>query len=224
MRVVIWPTSLQKLWCQMKCRKMCAIKMALGSGHMLTCWGAYQHKWKSASGTEWRRFNLRCGKVQGSPVKNKVTDQVVDLKDKWSLFACMLIFLVDHAWGQLKGGHRPAWVRVLPTSLIYGEWATSTKHRQEQAVGNTWGTAKQKWRWLATRHCYKRYRPSATKEDDCYWWNGSCQSTPWAKACAQWAQHFIPTLYRKCSNYNEVHPVFDHYDLLNSLKETTRER
>jgi len=47
---------------------------------------------------------------------------------------------------------------------------------------------------------------------------------PWVKTCAQWADHFIAMLDSKCSDYDEVHLVFDCYDLPTSLKEATRER
>lgn len=47
---------------------------------------------------------------------------------------------------------------------------------------------------------------------------------PWVKTCAQWADHFIAMLDSKCSEYDEVHLVFDRYDLPTSLKEATRER
>lgn len=47
---------------------------------------------------------------------------------------------------------------------------------------------------------------------------------PWVKACAQWADHFTATLDSKCSDYDEVHLVFDRYDIPTSLKEATREK
>jgi len=47
---------------------------------------------------------------------------------------------------------------------------------------------------------------------------------PWVKTCMQWADHFTATLDSKCSDYDEVHLVFDRYDLPTSLKEATRER
>jgi len=47
---------------------------------------------------------------------------------------------------------------------------------------------------------------------------------PWVKTCAQWADHFIVTLDSKCIEYDELHLVFDRYDLPTSLKEATRER
>jgi len=46
----------------------------------------------------------------------------------------------------------------------------------------------------------------------------------WIKTCAQWADHFTAILDSKCSDYDEVHLVFDHYDLRTSLKEFTHER
>ena len=46
----------------------------------------------------------------------------------------------------------------------------------------------------------------------------------WIKTCAQWADHFTAILDSKCSDYDEVHLVFDRYDLCTSLKESTRER
>ena len=47
---------------------------------------------------------------------------------------------------------------------------------------------------------------------------------PWVKTCAQWADHFIAMLDSNCSDYDEVHLMFDRYDLPTSLKEATRER
>ena len=47
---------------------------------------------------------------------------------------------------------------------------------------------------------------------------------PWVKTCAQWADHFIATLDSKCREYDEIHLVFDRYDLPTSLKDATRER
>ena len=39
---------------------------------------------------------------------------------------------------------------------------------------------------------------------------------------AQWADHFIATLDSKCREYDEIHLVFDRYDLPTSLKDATR--
>jgi len=47
---------------------------------------------------------------------------------------------------------------------------------------------------------------------------------PWVKTCTQWADPFTATLDSKCSDYDEVHLVFDLYNLPTSLKEATRER
>ena len=47
---------------------------------------------------------------------------------------------------------------------------------------------------------------------------------PWVRTCAQLADHFIATLDSKCRKYDEMHLVFDRYDLPTSLKEATRER
>ncbi len=46
----------------------------------------------------------------------------------------------------------------------------------------------------------------------------------WVKTCAQWADHFLATLDSKANDYDEVHLVFDRYDVPNSLKQATRER
>ncbi len=40
----------------------------------------------------------------------------------------------------------------------------------------------------------------------------------------QWADHFTAILDSKTKEYDEVHLVFDRYDLPTSLKEATRER
>ena len=48
--------------------------------------------------------------------------------------------------------------------------------------------------------------------------------SPWVKTCSQWADHFTAALDSKCSDYDEVHLVFDRYDLPTSLKEAMRER
>lgn len=41
----------------------------------------------------------------------------------------------------------------------------------------------------------------------------------WMKTCAQWADHFNATLDCKANGYDEVHLVFDCYDLPKSLKD-----
>ena len=46
----------------------------------------------------------------------------------------------------------------------------------------------------------------------------------WVQTCAEWADHFIATLENKVKDYNEVHLVFDRYDVTTSLKEATRKR
>ena len=46
----------------------------------------------------------------------------------------------------------------------------------------------------------------------------------WIKTCAQWANHFTTVLDSKCGDYDEVHLVFDRYDVATSLKKATRER
>lgn len=47
---------------------------------------------------------------------------------------------------------------------------------------------------------------------------------PWIRTCAQWADHFTATLDSKTKDYDEIHIVFDRYNLTSSLKESTRER
>ena len=44
------------------------------------------------------------------------------------------------------------------------------------------------------------------------------------KTCAHWADHFTSEMDRQVKDYDEVHLVFDRYDLSTSLKEATRER
>jgi len=55
-------------------------------------------------------------------------------------------------------------------------------------------------------------------------WQLSRQWVSRLGSCAQWADHFIATLDSKCREYDELHLVFDRYDLPTSLKEATRER
>jgi len=45
----------------------------------------------------------------------------------------------------------------------------------------------------------------------------------WVKTCAQWAGYFTATLDSKCIDYDEVHLVFDRYDIPTSPKEATRQ-
>ena len=57
--------------------------------------------------------------------------------------------------------------------------------------------------------------------------NGSCPvmgKPPWVKTCAQWADYFTASLDSKCSYSDDVHLVFDRYELSTSPKETTPER
>lgn len=46
----------------------------------------------------------------------------------------------------------------------------------------------------------------------------------WIKTCAQWAEYFNTALDKMSGQFDEVHLVFDRYDLPISLKESTRER
>lgn len=46
----------------------------------------------------------------------------------------------------------------------------------------------------------------------------------WIKTCAQWAEYFNTALDKMSGQFEEVHLVFDRYDLPISLKESTRER
>jgi hypothetical protein len=46
----------------------------------------------------------------------------------------------------------------------------------------------------------------------------------WIKTCAEWADHLTTTLDSKAKDYDEVHLVFDCYDVSTSPKEATRER
>ena len=46
----------------------------------------------------------------------------------------------------------------------------------------------------------------------------------WIKTCANWADHFIATLESKVKEYEEIHLVFDRYDLPISLKVAMRQR
>ena len=47
---------------------------------------------------------------------------------------------------------------------------------------------------------------------------------PIIKTCAQWADSFRGTLDNKAKDYDEIHLVFDRYDLPTSQKEATRDR
>ncbi len=46
----------------------------------------------------------------------------------------------------------------------------------------------------------------------------------WVTTCADWADHFNAILDNKSKDYNEVHLIFDRYDVLNSLKTATHDR
>lgn len=46
----------------------------------------------------------------------------------------------------------------------------------------------------------------------------------WVQTCSDIADHFCDKLQQKTSTYDEVHVIFDRYDLPNSLKEKTRKR
>jgi hypothetical protein len=46
----------------------------------------------------------------------------------------------------------------------------------------------------------------------------------WVQTCGQWAEHFLATLENQTKDYDEIHLVFDRYDVSNSLKEATRKR
>ena len=46
----------------------------------------------------------------------------------------------------------------------------------------------------------------------------------WIKTCTNWADHFIAILESKVKEYEEIHLVFDRYDLPISLKAATRQR
>ena len=66
MRKKTWPTSSQGLWCQLRCRKMCATKMTLDSQSVKSLLKSVSTQMRSVSGRECRRSNWKRRNVQGS--------------------------------------------------------------------------------------------------------------------------------------------------------------
>jgi hypothetical protein len=174
------------------------------------------------------KVQLKMWKSTRKAVKHKLADQVVELKDDRSLFARMLIVARSRPEINLKEaiGHHE--FTSLPRALfamsgallpctdksklmaILEELPKKTSEGDQQPEDVTPDSAP--------------LPPKKVTVIDGMAVVQAMGKPPWVKTCAQWADHFTGILDSKAKDYDEVHLVFDRYDLPTSLKEATRER
>ncbi len=173
-----------------------------------------------------KKVQLRMWKSARKSVKYKVTDQVVELKDERSLFARMLIVARSRPEINLKEGIGHHEFTSLPRALLTasGELLPSTDKSKLMGIleelANKSGVD---WQPEDVTNGTVRVPPRKVTVIDGMAVVQAMGKPTWVKTCAQWAEHFTTTLDRKCSDYDEVHLVFDRYNLPTSLKEATRE-
>jgi len=174
-----------------------------------------------------KKVQLKTWKSARKSVKHKVADQVVELKDDRSLFARMLIVARSRSEMNLKESIGQHEFTSLPRALftVSGELLPCTDKSKLMAVledlPNKISVD------LQPEDVTNDIVPLTPRKATVIDGMAIVQAMgkpPWVKTCAQWADHFIATLDSKCREYDELHLVFDRYDLPTSLKEATRER
>jgi len=175
-----------------------------------------------------KKVQLKMWKSARKSVKHKLDDQVVEIKDNRSLFARMLIVARSRPEINLQeciGQHE---FTSLPRALfkVSGELLPCTDKSSLMAIleelPNKTGDDMQpedttnEGTLLPPKKVVSVIDGMAVVQ--------AMGKPSWIKTCAQWADHFTAILDSKCSDYDEVHLVFDRYDLRTSLKESTHER
>jgi len=151
----------------------------------------------------------------------------VELKDDWSLFARMLIVDRSRPGINLKEAIGQHEFTCLPRALfsVSGELLPSTDKSKLMAIleelpNKTGGDQQPE----DVTNDTAPLPPRKVTVTDGMAVVQAMGKPPSVNTCSQWADHFTATLDSKCSDYDEVHLVFDRYDLPTSLKEATRER
>ena len=139
-------------------------------------------------------------------VKHKLADQVVELKDDWSLFARMLIVARSRPEINLKKGIGQHEFTSVPPALftVSGELLPRTDKSKLMAIleelpNKTGGDQQPEDVTNDTAPLPPR---KVTVIDGKALVQAMCKP-PWVKTCTQWADHFTATLDSKCSDYDE---------------------
>lgn len=161
-------------------------------------------------------------------MKHKLADKVVELKDDRSLFARMLIVARSRpeinskdAIGQYEFTALPRALFAMDGTLLPCTDKSKVMGILEDLPKKSTGTGQQPEDVNPERTTPPPKKVTVIDGMAVVQAMGKPQ---WVKTCAQWADHFNATLDCKTNVYNEVHLVFDRYDLPTSLKEATRKR
>lgn len=184
------------------------------------------------------KVQLKTWKSARKTVKHKLADKIVEMKDDRSLFARMMIVARSRPELNLKEAIGQHEFTVLPRALfaidgtllpctdksklmsILEELPNHDKSKDGQQVENT--TVADVQPETSTESVLLPQKKVTVMDGMAI--VQAMGKPPWIKTCAQWAAHFISILDSKGKQYDEIHLVFDRYDLTSSLKEATRER
>ena len=181
------------------------------------------------------KVQLKTWKSTRKAVKHKLANQVVEMKDDRSLFARMLIVARSRPEVNLKEAIGQHEFTSLPRALFAIDGTLLPGTDKSKLMGILEELPNQKT-------TEADHQPEIVPEDgeqaediaevlpkkvtiiDGMAVVQAMGKPPSIKTCAQWADHFTAVLESKAKDYDEIHLVFDRYDLPTSLKEATRER
>ncbi|KAL5007723.1 hypothetical protein ScPMuIL_016529 [Solemya velum] len=183
------------------------------------------------------KIQLKTWKSCRKIVKHKLADKVVEMKDDRSLFARMLIVArsrpevnLKEAIGQHEFTSLPRTLFAIDGSLLpvidKSSLMTILEKLPNQEVTNQGQQSENSAENVEQPEDITDVLvpPKKATIIDGMAMVHAMGKPQTIKTCAQWADHFIATLENKSKEYDEIHLVFDRYDLPTSLKETTRER
>ena len=176
-----------------------------------------------------KKVQLKMWKSARKPVKHRLAEQVVEMKDDRALFARMLIVARSRPEINLKEAIGQHEFTSLPRALfgVTGALLPCTDKSKFMAILEELPKQKTVVDIQQPENIQSDDIPLPPKKvtviDDMAVVQAMGKPA-WIGTCAEWADHFNTTLESKTKGYDEVHLVFDRYDVSTSLKEATRER
>ena len=177
-----------------------------------------------------KKLQLTLWKSCRKTIKHKYAEQVVELKEDRSLFARMLIVARSRPEVNLREAIGQHEFTSLPRALFSSTGSLLPCNDKSKLMSVLEGLPKHN-----EDTDEAQVREAETSDDhqnsekkviivDGMAVVQAMGKPAWVKTCADFAKHFIAVLSSKVQGYDEVHLVFERYDVATSLKEGTRER
>jgi hypothetical protein len=175
-----------------------------------------------------KKAKLQMWKSCRKTVTCKLTNEVVELKDDRSLFARLMIIARSRPDVSLRDAIGTYEFRALPPSLFSSDGSLLMCTDKSKLMGILESLATEESASAAISDDPLDHGPNDAKKAvailDGMVYVQAFGKPATVNTCADYATQFLQYVFRKVDECDEVHLVFDTYNLTNSLKTATRER